>query len=637
MKSKTSCFSVTILKKNTSRYWPVWALFLCYLLYLFPFRIWLNIQNQMFYVGASETEKQITIITPALHRAVMPLPFFFFAAAAAMMVFSYLYTAKSANMIHALPVNRFELFLTNYISGILFLVIPEIIAFVAAVMVCLANRITCMEYLFWWLLCALGVTFFAYSLAVFVAMFTGLILAMPVYYITVNYLYAGCLYLVHSVKDILSYGLVQNTWNPGKNCVLSPLYYLINHLNTRIVYNDKGRAEGIQIYGTEIVAVYAAAGVVFVVLAYWLYKRRQIESAGDFISIPMMKPVFRWGVGFCGGMMLALFTTGQLKDSVKVASSFPCMLASTLIFVSICYWLAEMLLQKKCKVFRKKRFGDWAALAVLSVGFLLLFELDVFGIERRVPESGEVEAAFINMDYPLLVAEENIPEMIAMHQDIIRHKKEYQNNQAAKDGKSCYATFRYYLKDGSMLERRYALPMTEQYLSDADTPSAQIIAWEKQEDSLKREVFGFGYENNEYHYGTIELYSKEGDTMTYRFAEDEIPPLIQAVEQDLREGNFNAFYVYSDKQDQPYYLSNLYLEFYNHADLYCNMWEYFDNYRMYTEQKTELGQSWQRGIYITLGEECGHTIEALRKLNIVNDTWGLCTYEEWERILTEGK
>ena len=140
---------------------------------------------------------------------------FFFAVAAALAVFSYLYSAKSTNMMHALPVNRLELYVTNYLSGLIFLIVPEIITFFITVLVCLANQFTCIQYLFAALLAQAGVTFFAYSLAVFVAMFTGQAFAMPCYYVIVNYLYVGCMFIVAKVIETISYG-IENAWNPGK-------------------------------------------------------------------------------------------------------------------------------------------------------------------------------------------------------------------------------------------------------------------------------------------------------------------------------------------------------------------------------------------------------------------------------------
>ncbi len=107
-------------------------------------------------------------------------------------------------MMHALPVNRLELYVTNYLSGLIFLIVPEIITFFITVLVCLANQFTCIQYLFAALLAQAGVTFF---LAVFVAMFTGQAFAMPCYYVIVNYLYVGCMFIVAKVIETISSGL----------------------------------------------------------------------------------------------------------------------------------------------------------------------------------------------------------------------------------------------------------------------------------------------------------------------------------------------------------------------------------------------------------------------------------------------
>ena len=83
-------------------------------------------------------------------------------------------------MIHSLPLDRRELYITNYVSGFLFLFIPEVISFIAGVLVCLANQITCIQYVLYWFIDIAGVSFFAYALAVFVAMLTSNIFAMSI-------------------------------------------------------------------------------------------------------------------------------------------------------------------------------------------------------------------------------------------------------------------------------------------------------------------------------------------------------------------------------------------------------------------------------------------------------------------------
>ena len=199
MKSKTSCFNRTIFKKNFTHFWPLWLLYQIYLLVVIPVWVWQKAASPYYYYGTGNedtTYRMYQLVELAVHRMIPPLPVFFFAVAAALAVFSYLYSAKSANMMHALPVNRLELYVTNYLSGLIFLIVPEIITFFITVLVCLANQFTCIQYLFAALLAQAGVTFFAYSLAVFVAMFTGQAFAMPCYYVIVNYLYVGCMFIV---------------------------------------------------------------------------------------------------------------------------------------------------------------------------------------------------------------------------------------------------------------------------------------------------------------------------------------------------------------------------------------------------------------------------------------------------------
>ena len=49
--------------------------------------------------------------------------------------------------------------------------------------------------------------------------------------------------------------------------------------------------------GLRVLAAYVAAAVVIYLIAYYCYKKRRIESAGDLISFNWVKPLFRWGVG----------------------------------------------------------------------------------------------------------------------------------------------------------------------------------------------------------------------------------------------------------------------------------------------------------------------------------------------------
>ena len=118
MKSKTSSFNTTIFKKNLTHYWPIWIVYLCYLIVVVPLSIWLYANNESNYIGnVPLTQKQYYVIGSALAGAGSVIPVFIAAAAAALAVFSYLYNPRNANMIHSLPLDRRELYITNYVSG----------------------------------------------------------------------------------------------------------------------------------------------------------------------------------------------------------------------------------------------------------------------------------------------------------------------------------------------------------------------------------------------------------------------------------------------------------------------------------------------------------------------------------------
>lgn len=629
MKSKTSCFNKTIFKKNITQFWPLWGLYLCYLLIVMPVNIWLTMSQYNYYEGVDMQNRAYRAVENALEVGLLPFPIFMVSMVMALAVFSYLYTARTANMMHALPVNRLELFSTNYLSGFLFLLVPEFIVFVSSVLVCLTNGITCIQYLFYGFLYMLGMTFFAYSVAVFVMMFTGQKLAMPFYYLIINYLYVGCRYIISMVIQLLSYG-VEYFWNPGRSCILSPIYYLGNNIGVRVVY-ESDVAQEIEMTGGYLVGIYAAAAVVFIVAAYLLYKHRNIETAGDLVCFGKMKPVFRWGVAFCVGCLGAIITT-EILQSNFLGDNYGSMVVSGILYGCLGFFAAEMLLSKNFRVFTKKRVIEGAGLAVAMFALLTIFELDVFGIEGWVPEAEEVDKAFVMMDYPFDVSEEELPVLLELHRQVIEDK-EINLDNVKNEGLYTYVTFRYYMKDGKYVERSYPLPIQEEYINDTSTPTGQLVEWERMPKRLITELLGRDYANNEYRYGSIDRYTVEGESDSYTMDRTEIARLIKAIEKDVYAGNYDKYYLYALQGDayvESFY-NNISMDYARTDGVYDN-WDY---YSCYGDYKSGIMEEAAYGMsnFITFGPECEYTIEALRDMGIIDDTWILCTYEQYEEFM----
>ena len=210
MKSKTSFFNKTIFLKNITHFWPIWLMILVWNLFIMPFMIFnSSLQYKML---NNITEQEISILRSNDILGIVavyanPVILFVFSVIAVMAVFSYLYNSRSAYTIHALPVTRKELFITNYVSGLLFLIIPEIVGFLMGTLVSAVCGYTSMNHLLTGMLCAGGLSIIFYSFTVFISMFTGQLMAVPIFTVILYFLFVGCRSLVALLMSMISYGM----------------------------------------------------------------------------------------------------------------------------------------------------------------------------------------------------------------------------------------------------------------------------------------------------------------------------------------------------------------------------------------------------------------------------------------------
>ena len=637
MKSKISCFNRTIFKKNFTQFWPLWLVYAGYMIIVLPVNIWQRMSVTYIDDYYNVTSRKLSSINAVLGNALNPFGIFLFAAAAVMAVFAYLYSPKNANMIHSLPVNRKELFITNFLSEFIFMVIPEVIAFIAAVFVCLGYQITSIEYLFLWLIYIIGMTFFALAMATFVAMLTGQLLAVPVYFFVANYLFVGCSSIVSSLITTICYG-ISNAWKPGKMCILSPIYYLNNNLRCNKIYNEAGdQIIGIGITGGHLILIYVIAAVVISILAYQLYRKRQIETAGDLISISYVKPIFRWGVALCTSLFVSVLIVVIFMESIMVKRSFIVLLICVVLIGFLAFFGAEMLLQKNFRVFKKKRIVEWAVMMLASVAILGTFKLDVFGVERKVPAEDEIKECYICLDYPILIKGDRIAEITDLHRQLLEEKDSVLDYISGSEG-SYAVEIRYILKNGSVLERSYPVPVEKEYFEDENTAISKIIAMELEKENLMQNAFGENYKDNEYYSGHIELYDIEGNYDTYRFSEAEVDKIYDAVLADIEEGNYGWYQVCSSNIPETggrgEYFNAISLSYYNENGIgYSSDKFYADDMIVYSTEGVvsyEYGKSGM--VYICFGEKCVNIVNTLEELGIINEEWKLYTYEEYEKL-----
>lgn len=130
MRSGTSFFNSTLYRKTMLRFWPLWVAYGLMWLFLLPF----NLLNNYFSMrGASVSSVELTNRLVEYARDIPnTLQFGVFVACGygvlcAMAVFGYLYNNRSACMMHALPLRRETLFGTQYLAGLSFALLPNLV------------------------------------------------------------------------------------------------------------------------------------------------------------------------------------------------------------------------------------------------------------------------------------------------------------------------------------------------------------------------------------------------------------------------------------------------------------------------------------------------------------------------------
>ena len=658
MKSKISCFNKTIFKKNLTLYWPLWTAFLLYMLASIPVSLYQYMQG---YFVNPET-KQFSALRNVFDFAANPAAIFAFCVMAVMAVFSYLYNTKNTNGIHGLPVTRLELFVTNAVSAFSILALAELIAFVGGVFAGLLCGVTRMDILFSVFLMQLGMTFFGVAFSTVIAMLTGHLMAMPVYCLIANYLYVIVRDVVETLIVELTYGLT-DLWGVDKSYVLSPLYYMSGAVGATLERNVAREVViGVNIEGGNVVAGYAVAGVLLFVLAYRLYRKRQLETAGDIIAVKFMKPIFRYGVGICGGTTLGLiladlfyFETVQYSNERFFIKVFFVMACNLIGFLG-----AEMLMQKNFRIFSKNILIQAGTSVIAVLVFMVCIHSDAFGLETKLPASEEVVKAFANFDYPIKYEGEEIEELLALHRQILEEKEETISVQS-QDMPSYSVTISYLLKDGTVFSRSYNLLIGENYYNNPEAVSGKLLAKELETERMIPYLLGKNHEGNQYVTGTIYLYDQYQNHLEYPLSEEELTTLMEAFKKDVKNGSYAKYLLYSLRRNdlnKDEFLNDMHFTYYNEQPIIHIEDEYWELQNLYRGQhedfnggmgaiameESTIAQTISFGtryatdsFYLSFGEECKNLVSALEELGIVNDTWHLYTHEEYNALATYEK
>lgn len=469
MKSKTSYFNRTLFLNLLKRYWPIFAGYFVIWLILLP----VTLANALSYsqtsllpyiddlrIFAAEAGNQILRV--GLYGGVIMSGIF--GMLIAMAAFNYLYNPRSVSMMCSLPVKREGVFFSVFTSGIVGMFVLNIIIFLISLAVVAAYGVFALgsAYLLQWLAMVCMMNLFFFGFATLVASFTGHILVLPIVYIVLNFTVYVVEMLIRTVMSMFIYGISSS--DSSVLAAFSPPVKLLMNSNIAGILEEPGNYNsaviGYSYSGWGSLAIYAAVGIVFAVLAMLMIKHRRMETAGDVVAVKPLRPIFKYCLSFGCALVfgLLIYTTAfNSPTTFYGVQGMLFMLLFMLFGAFVGYFAAEMLMQKTLHVFSGRNWIGMGITAVLITSLMFCGEFDVFGIERKLPDANEVQGVSLSCagENVLLEQPENIEAAIKLQNDIISNKDANESYTGNFDASVYYVTFLYTYKNGSTLSRDY--------------------------------------------------------------------------------------------------------------------------------------------------------------------------------------
>ena len=562
MRLRTSFFNGRVLLKNLTRFAPVWVL------YSVAEVLGLMLADSAVYGR----------LAGDLNNIMGPIAIFhgIYALIVAVCLFGDLFDRRLCNGLHAMPLRREGWLLTNIASGLVFALIPAIVGGVLGA-VMMGNA--------WWMALIWQTTsllqfVFFFGLAVFSAMCAGKRLATTAIYGILNFLSVLIYWIVTMIYEPLLPGVVtSDTWFMK----LCPVVSIVRDTYVNFRYgNSASGFDSFQPQAWNYLFLCAGVGVVLLLISWLLYRRRHLETAGDFVSFRPVRLFFLVFYTFGVGMLLYSF-----GDLFGLPKDYGFLVVGLLIG----WFTGCMLLERTVKIFTGKAFLGFAIFGVLFAGSIGLTIADPAGIVSYVPQTENIEEAVLylgNDNYAYSYQQGwtedgwwlTEPEELAQMQDL--HRKILEQRQEEGDGR-IHVKLRYQLSDGSYVLRSYYVP--------ADSPVAEELSVYF---SDIRVVFGTEkVELIKNSIDTANVYlNGTGDYDGFDITDpQQIQKILEAIEADCREGSLAQHDYFHEDQESVAGIDLSFKEI----------------------KSTEWGSIY-RGNYLTIYSDCVNTLAVLETL-----------------------
>ena len=568
MRLKTSCFNKTVYRKNLTRFAPVWG---CYTLCL--------VVAILLLYGNSGTMRRFHFANHMTQLdEIMAVVNLIYAPIVAQLLYGDLYSSRMCNMLHAFPMRREHWFLTNFLSGITFSVVPTAVMCSLALPLLAGSIFAGAASLSMYVFLASNLQFICFfGMAVFCAMLVGNRFTMVAAYGLLN---AGALivyWLIDTVYTPMLYGVI----TPNQLMQnLTPIYHMTN---VPYIQSNMELYQLMEIFGDELKGatatftlseewyrlwILAGVGLAFAALGLLLYRIRDLECAGSAVAFPILRPVFEVVCAVFVAAAAQFFLYNFLGMRQQTLTLF-----LVLVVGLVAGWfIGKMLTEHTTRVFTLQNIRGLAALASVFAVSLWLTHIDILNIETRLPDAEKIaKAVFCGREF---TEEEDIRNILTFQADALENRAEQAGcyvladgewilhtsenydkfNKDDPDNQYTYVdrqTLTYELDSGKQIRRAYNIWVDNDYVSSEAGRIAEsyLTQWES--------VNSLDYTINNVLYKRLELILANVENVYVGYINSEIPQeetskklakdvesLVAALKADCAEGNMAQSHYY---------------------------------------------------------------------------------------------
>lgn len=433
--------------------------------------------------------------------------------------FSFLYSRKSSDLFHSLPVTRGRMLFSRFFASVVPQLIPMVLTYASMCGIIMLDDISgnvrmvlagfgynilvvlmCCAFTMLFIVCAgsvadLIISFFSYNIGVLLVV----------------------LFANEMCRNLLT-GFVEKNLS---NWIYLSSPFIYGFANQLMLFDESYTMSRPVNFAFNLTVI----TVLSLLISYLLYNRRKSEKSGVSYAYRFVYVICSVVVGVIGGFGLgSIFAGGEYNLFFWVFAAVGAVLAA-ITFGAI---------NERGFKTVKRSLVLGACSAVMLGAFALVLKLGCFGFTSRIPQSGNVESAAVS--FGTVTAEFEDPSaVIKLHKAVV-------NSERDKDDYN-YLSIRYDLKNGRTLERRFYVDY-----SDFEGDLLGIIRSDDHINNIREEFSDFDGSNlwiSETRYYTEE----SGDSLDDVTAEsvsnayltsDELNRIIDAYTADMKNATMNS-------------------------------------------------------------------------------------------------